>query len=76
MGLGQRALKACDDIMNKFRRVKGDTENNYEKVDKMIQECREIAWSVLGRLDEDGLKEVCVWNTRDKEAKVWAIGHW
>jgi hypothetical protein len=64
--------------MNRFRRYAGDTDNNYAKVDEMIQECREIAWKVLGRLDEKGLKEVCVWNTevKNKEAKVWAIGHW
>jgi hypothetical protein len=62
--------------MNKFRRVKGDTENNFEGVDKMIQELREISWSVLGRLDEDGLKGTCIWDKGDREARVWAIGHW
>jgi hypothetical protein len=76
MGLGQRALKACDDIMNRFRRRAGDEDDNYKKVDEMIQECRRIAWTVLGELDEEGLKKVCVFNKEDKEAKVWAIGHW
>jgi hypothetical protein len=27
-------------------------------------------------LDEEGLKKVCVWSKEEKEAKVWAIGHW
>jgi len=62
--------------MNKFRRVKGDTDDNYKGVDKMIQELREISWSVLGRLDEDGLKGTCVWDKSEREARVWAIGHW
>ena len=62
--------------MNKFRRVKGDMDDNYKGVDKMIQELREISWSVLGRLDEDGLKGTCVWDKSEREARVWAIGHW
>lgn len=62
--------------MNKFRRRAGDADNNFEQVDEMIQECRRIAWTVLGKLDEQGLKKVCVWNKDEKEAKVWAIGHW
>lgn len=76
MGLGQRALKACDDIMNRFRRIEGDENDNFAGVDSMINECRKIAWSVLGSLDEESLKKVCVWNKEDKEAKIWAIGHW
>jgi alpha-mannosidase len=75
-GLSQRALKACDDIMNRFRRVKGDTENNFKGVDKMIEELREISWSVLGRLDEEGLRGTCIWDKGEREARVWAIGHW
>jgi hypothetical protein len=62
--------------MNKFRRIKGDTDNNYEGVDEMIQELRQISWSVLGNLDEDGLKGTCFWDKGDREARVWAIGHW
>jgi hypothetical protein len=62
--------------MNRFRRVKGDINNNFEGVDGMVQELREIAWGVLGRLDEVGLGGTCVWDTREREAKVWAIGHW
>jgi len=62
--------------MNKFRRVKGDTENNFEGVDKMIQELREISWSVLGKLDEEGVRGTCIWDQGDREARVWAIGHW
>ena len=75
-GLSQRALKACDDIMNKFRRVKGDTEDNFRGVDGMIQELREIGWSVLGKLDEEGVRGTCIWDKEDREARVWAIGHW
>jgi hypothetical protein len=75
-GLGQRALKACDDIMNRFRRVKGDIDNGFEVVDRMIRELREISWDVLGRLDEEGLRGTCIWDKEDREAKVWAIGHW
>ena len=62
--------------MNKFRRVKGDTENNLQGVDKMIQELREISWSVLGKLDEEGVRGTCIWDKGDREARVWAIGHW
>lgn len=62
--------------MNKFRRVKGDMDDNYKGVDNMIQELREISWSVLGRLDEDGLKGTCVCDKSEREARVWAIGHW
>jgi len=76
MGLAQRALKACDEIMNNFRRTKGDTDNGFEKVDEMIQRLREISWGVLGKLDEEGLKGTCVWDRGEREAKVWAIGHW
>lgn len=42
----------------------------------MIQELREIAWSVLGRLDEEGVRGTCIWDKGEREAKVWAIGHW
>lgn len=76
MGLGQRALKACDDIMNRFRRVEGDEKNNFARVDSMISDCRKIAWVVLGSLDDEDLQKVCVWATGAREGKVWAIGHW
>jgi len=62
--------------MNKFRRVKGDTEDNFSGVDGMIQELREISWGVLGKLDEEGVRGTCVWDKWDREARVWAIGHW
>lgn len=75
-GLGQRALRACDDIMNAFRRVAGDGADNFAGADAMIGGLRSIAWEVLGDLDEESLQKVCVRDTQDRDAKVWAIGHW
>jgi len=62
--------------MNKFKRVKGDTEDNFSGVDKMIQELRDISWGVLGKLDEEGVRGTCIWDKSDREGRVWAIGHW
>jgi alpha-mannosidase len=58
-GLSQRALKAADDIMNRFQRLSGERER-----DDMLISCREIAKSVLGDKAE--------WR---KDGKIWAIGH-
>lgn len=75
-GLSKKAYKACDDIMNRFKRTAGDQANNFAGVDAMLQECRKIGWDVIGSLDEESLKQVAVNNLDVIEAKVWAIGHW
>lgn len=73
--LAQRALKACNDIMNTFRRVEGDEEDK-GLLDGMAQKCRDIAWGVLGSLDEASTKKLAVWDKSEREAKIWGIGHW
>lgn len=74
-GLAQRAMKACNDIMNTFRRVDGD-EQNHSLVEPIVADCRHIAWEVLGALDEAGLKGLMTRDTGKRDAKIWAIGHW
>jgi len=74
-GLSQRALKACDDIMNAFTRFEGDEQGD-RLVDDMLQRCREMAWQVLGRLDEGSLKKACARSPEKREARMWAMGHW
>ena len=74
-GLSQRAMKACDDIMNAFTRFEGDEQGD-RLVDGMMQKCREMAWQVLGTLDERGLSKACTRTSERREAKMWAIGHW
>ncbi len=61
--------------MNTFRRIEGD-DKDLGLVDDMVQKCREIGWDVLGRLDDDGLRKGCLGNREEREAKIWAIGHW
>ena len=73
-GLSQKALKAADDIMNTFRRREGDLEDGF--IDDIIQHCRKLAWGVLGQLDQEGLKGVCMRSTEQREGKMWAMGHW
>jgi alpha-mannosidase len=73
-GLSQRALKAADDIMNTFRRRQGDVQDGF--IANIIQQCRSIAWDVLGDLDKDNLKKVCMRDTSPREGKMWAMGHW
>ncbi len=73
--LASRALKACDDVMNAFRRTDGD-ENDPRLLDEVVNRCREIAWEVLGPLDEKSLKRLCVWDRKERPGQIWAIGHW
>lgn len=61
--VSQRALKACNDIMNTFRRRDGDEE----RVDTVIEECRNIGQAVLGKMDG---------TQPSGDAKIWGIGHW
>lgn len=61
--VSQRALKACNDIMNAFRRRDGDQE----LVDSVVDQCRSIARSVLGKMDG---------TQPSGDAKIWGIGHW
>lgn len=81
-GLAQRALKACDDIMNAFMRHEGDEEQGSSlkgegrSVDDMIGRCRETAWAVLGSLDKEGLQRSCMRNDEKREGKIWTMGHW
>jgi hypothetical protein len=81
-GLSQRALKACDDIMNAFMRDEGDEEKGSSLngegrlVDDMIAKCRGIAWQVLGSLDEKGLQRSCMRKSDEREGKIWTTGHW
>ena len=74
-GLSQRAMKACDDIMNAFTRLEGDEEGE-RLVDGMMQKCREMAWEVMGDLSEENLGKVCTRSTEEREARMWAMGHW
>jgi hypothetical protein len=74
--VSQRALKACNDIMNTFRRVDGD-EADRSLVDALVRRCRELSQSVLGPLDHDSQQSLAAYNPGCAEnAKIWAIGHW
>jgi hypothetical protein len=74
-GIAQRALKACNDIMNHFTRWPGDDTDG--SLSEVLTECREISQSVLGQLDAEGISKT---TTHDPlcapDAKIWAIGHW
>jgi hypothetical protein len=73
-GLAQKALKVCDDIMNKFMRVDGETP---EQLDALLQMCRAIGWKVLGDLGEESVKKTVMWKPdTERPAEIWAIGHW
>lgn len=73
-GLAQRCLKACDDIMNTFRRTADQTS---EELDAMLLRCREVGWKILGNLAEEQVKELAVWKgNEERDADIWAIGHW
>lgn len=74
-GIAQRALKACNDIMNHFTRWPGDDTDG--SLSRVLTGCREISQSVLGQLDAEGISKT---TTHDPscapDAKIWAIGHW
>lgn len=73
-GLGQRALRACDSIMNHYRILEDLTPEGF---DERIKECRKKAWEVYGDLDQEGLRRLCLWsNDKDADAQIWTIGHW
>lgn len=75
--LPQRALHACNQIMSTFRRFEDDHPDAMTLRQDNLQKCRDIAWEVLGRLDEDGLKRTAVHKVRDGEKTyIWGIGHW
>jgi len=74
-GISQRALKACNDIMNHFTRWHGDEEDG--SLARVISECRRISQSVLGRLDKEAIQDLTTHNPDCAPgAKLWAIGHW
>lgn len=74
--VSQRALKACNDIMNTFRRVDGD-EADRSLVDAVVRRCRDLSQSVLGPLDHDSQRSLAAYNPDcAANAKIWAIGHW
>ncbi len=71
--VSRRALKACNDIMNTFKRI----EDDEDLIDQLIEECREISQAVLGPLDEDSIQDLATHNPDFcPQAKIWAIGHW
>lgn len=74
-GIAQRALKACNDIMNCFTRWPGDEADG--SLSGVLSECRKISQALLGSLDAEGISKT---TTHDPncapDAKIWAIGHW
>jgi hypothetical protein len=74
-GIAQKALKACNDIMNRFTRWPGDDTDG--ALSRVLHECRSISQAVLGPLDAAGISKT---TTHDPncapDAKIWAIGHW
>lgn len=74
--LAPRALHACNEIMSAFRRFDGDTEDP-SSLDDCLHKCRDIAWGVLGPLDQES-KALTAPHKQMKtdQAKIWAIGHW
>jgi hypothetical protein len=73
--ISQRALKACNDIMNHFTRGNNDQEDG--SLAQVIRECRQISQSVLGRLDREAVSELTTHNPDcAPQATLWAIGHW
>ncbi|OCF39360.1 hypothetical protein I317_06845 [Kwoniella heveanensis CBS 569] len=72
--LSRRALRAANEIMNRFRRTDGDEEDG--SLDETIRACREIGWEVLGPLDPESVKSLCTHvQDDDEEATIWGIGH-
>lgn len=66
--VSRRALRAANEVMNAFRRSKGDEESG--QLDLIVSRCREIARSVLGDIDRDGTSKP------SRNIMVWGIGHW
>jgi len=66
LGISQKALHVCNEIMNHFHRSKGDEEG---KLDQVVKKCRELAASLLGDPNVNALVE-------SPNAQIWGIGHW
>ncbi len=74
--LSRRALKAANNLVNAFHRVEGD-EKNPDLLLPVIDECRKIAWGILGPLSESDRAKLAPSDSKvQADAKVWAIGHW
>jgi len=73
--IARRAMRAANEIMNTFQRTPGDEQNG--ELDKVLKQCREIGFEVLGRLDEANIAELAKEGaTVGDDTQVWAIGHW
>ena len=70
--LSPKALRACNEIMNTFRRVPGDAQDATLACQR-INRCRQIAAEVLGSLDQGLVTNQAY---RADHTNVWAIGHW
>jgi hypothetical protein len=69
-------MKAANAIVSAFRRVEGD-DKDPDLLLPVIDECRKIAWDILGPLSESDRAELAPSNAKvQADAKVWAIGHW
>jgi hypothetical protein len=66
--VSRRALRAANEVMNAFRRSKGDGVTG--ELDLVVSRCREIARSVLGHIDKG------VTSKPSRAAMIWGIGHW
>lgn len=69
--LSMRALHAANDIMNTFKRTRGDEAG---ELDEVVAKCRKIAAKVLGEVKGEGLGSDS--GVPDDQLKLWAIGHW
>ncbi|RSH94200.1 Glycoside hydrolase, 38 vacuolar alpha mannosidase [Saitozyma podzolica] len=65
--VSRRALRAANEVMNAFRRSKGDGVTG--ELDLVVSRCREIARSVLGHIDKG------VTSKPSRAAMIWGIGH-
>ena len=71
--LPQRALRACDEIMDTFRRpIAGQDDPSL--LHALLSKCRSIAHEVLGEVDSPipPVSEA----VSATQPKIWAIGHW
>jgi alpha-mannosidase len=68
--LQQRALKAANDVISAFR-----VDSNGKVTSEVLAKCRALAAEVIGDLSEEGLAAVATRSTKQRDGKVWAIGH-
>ena len=74
--LPRRAMKAANEMMDAWQRVPGDTEDPSLLL-PAVEKCREIAWEVLGPLNEkDKAALVPTDPDAQSEGRIWFIGHW